>query len=114
MTVAASREHGPFVMCDIYTGITNQDTYIKTWSLESVIYRDWIGTELCGTLFVTLLVGFHPSTYLTNFLFKITLMIRTIIYFLGATAPSGSRRAHHRGFTTTLRSTTLGRVPPEE
>jgi len=56
MTAAASREHGPFAMCDIYTSITNQDTYIKTWSLESVIYeyRGWNRTEPCGMLFVLL------------------------------------------------------------
>lgn len=54
MTAAASREHDPFAMCDMYTSITNQDTYIKTWSLESAIYMAWNIREPCGMLFVLL------------------------------------------------------------
>ena len=34
-----------------------------------------------------------------------------VFYFHGATAPSGPGPPHHRGFTITLRLTTLGRTP---
>jgi len=32
----------------------------------------------------------------------------------GATAPSGQRPSHYRGFTITLEDTTLGRFPVDE
>jgi hypothetical protein len=35
-------------------------------------------------------------------------------FYHGATAPSGPRPAHYRGFTITLRHTTLGRNPLDE
>jgi hypothetical protein len=36
------------------------------------------------------------------------------LFFHGRTAPSGSGRPHYRGFTITLRHTTLGRTPLDE
>jgi hypothetical protein len=39
---------------------------------------------------------------------------KIIIYFHGATAPSGPGPPHYRGFMITLRHTTLGRTPLDE
>jgi len=38
----------------------------------------------------------------------------TFPFFHGATAPGGPGTSHYRGFTITLRHTTLGRTPLDE
>jgi len=39
---------------------------------------------------------------------------KSISFHSGATAPSGPRPPHYRGFTITLRHTTVGRTPLDE
>jgi len=52
------------------------------------------------------------NVYLENFIY---IYIYIYIYiFHGATAPSGARPPHYRGFTITLKHTTLGRTPLDE
>ena len=38
----------------------------------------------------------------------------TFFFYHGAPAPSGPRPPHYRGFTISLRRTTVGRTPPDE
>ena len=45
---------------------------------------------------------------------KVTVSLYSYIYFHGMTAPSGPEPPHYRGFTITLKHTTLGRTPLEE
>jgi hypothetical protein len=48
------------------------------------------------------------------FLWRKNWILYTDIFSHGATAPSGSRPPHYRGFTIILRHTTLGRTPLDE
>ena len=63
--------------------------------------------------------GFDPQTVqpvascYTNYAILATL-VNVRIFFHGTTAPSGPEPPHYRGFTITLRHTTLGRSPLDE
>ena len=129
MTAAASREHGPFTMCDIHKHThthahthTHTQTHTHRYHQPRDLHknlefgkRNIHGLEQNRTLLyaacVTLLVDFHPSNYTTNFLLKTTVKIKPIISFIEATTPSGPRPPHHLGLAITPRRSTLDRIP---
>jgi hypothetical protein len=62
---------------------------------------------------ISLPPGFDPRT-IQQIVVIIIIIIIIILFYYGATAASGPGPPHFRGFTITLRHTTLGRNPLDE
>jgi hypothetical protein len=67
----------------------------------------------CAALFIAELENIHAGGLSKENAFNKRLIMfhKQMLFFRGATAPSGPAPPYYRGFTITLRHTTLGRTP---
>jgi hypothetical protein len=68
-----------------------------------------INNRLYNTLTLSYVIFLNLNSLISQ-----TLEACMIFFFNGATAPSGPRPPHYRGFTITLRHTTVGGTPLDE
>ena len=65
-------------------------------------------------LYVPPAATFENFTLYPRYIVRVPVILKTSFFSHGKTAPCGPGPPHYRGFTITLRHTTLGRTPLEE
>ena len=112
--------------CNVWTSIGNlyriMSVFIITRCLNCVLFWcNWISfSSLPGLLVFLISIYIIPIVWVTPGSIMVcisrwqSITIHNWLFFHGATTPSGPGPLHYRGFTVTLRHTTLGRTPLDE